>query len=51
MAKLPSAALGDKRKHNNVDYRTGQKLREEGVENSEQFGNTDIEMRDVVSGY
>jgi len=46
MEKWPSAELGDERKHNNVDWRTG-----EGVENSEQFGNTDIEMGDVVCGY
>jgi len=51
MAKLLSAELGDKRKHSNVDWRTREKVREEGVENSELFGNTDIETGDVVSEY
>jgi len=31
MVKLPRAEPGDKRKHNNVDWRAGEKLKEEGM--------------------
>ena len=51
MVKIPCAEPGDKRKHNNVDLRTGEKLQEEGDENNEQFGNTEIETGDVVSWF
>jgi hypothetical protein len=37
--------------HNNVDWRTGGGLKEEGDENNEQFSNTEIQSGDVVSWY
>jgi hypothetical protein len=39
------------KEHNNVDWRTGENLREEGDENNEQLSNTELQRGDVVCQY
>jgi hypothetical protein len=39
------------KEHNNVYWRTLQKLTEEGDEKNEQFSSDEIQRRDVVSWY
>jgi hypothetical protein len=42
-------SVGRHKEHNDVDLRTGKKLKEEGDDTDEQFSNTEIERGDIVS--
>ena len=47
--KSTTCRVGRQKEHNDVDLRTGEKLKEEGDVNNEQFSNTEIERGVVVS--